>query len=85
MKEGGGQAGQWGLPRVFSFWVTGLGEFPNAQGAAYLVTNYCWLPTQDAWLSGYLPVTFLSMATATLPSPLSALGCRKETDRQAGG
>lgn len=25
------------------------------------------------------------MATATLPSPLSALGPRKETDRQAGG
>lgn len=48
MKEGGGWPGQWGLPRALSFWVTGLGEFPDAQRAAYLVSNCCWLPTQDA-------------------------------------
>lgn len=48
VREGGGQPGHWGLPGVLSFWVTGLGEFPNAQKAAYLVTNCCWLPTQDA-------------------------------------
>lgn len=39
VREGGGQPGYWGLPEVLSFWVTGLGEFPNAQRAAYLVTN----------------------------------------------
>lgn len=44
MKEGGGWPGQWGLPRALSFWVTGLGEFPDAQRAAYLVSNYSGCP-----------------------------------------
>lgn len=48
VKEGGGQPGQWGLPGALRFWVTGLGEFPDAQGAAYLVSKSYQLPTQDA-------------------------------------
>lgn len=43
----------WRWPRGLSFWGHCPWEFPGAQRAAYLVSNCCWLPTQDAWLQGY--------------------------------
>lgn len=81
MKKGGGQPGQWGLPRALSFWVTGLLEFPSARRAAYLVTNCRWLPTQGARLSGYLPATFLPLSHCPLPGVPWSLGNR-QTDTQ---
>ena len=68
-REEGGWPGQWGLPGGLSFWVTSLGEFPDAQRAAYLVSNCCWLPTQDARLQGYLPTTPCQWPLPRCPLP----------------
>lgn len=67
-RTGGGLPGS-GLAPTLGFWVTGLGEFPDAQKAAYLVTNRRRLPTQDARLSGCLPATFCPWPRPGCPLP----------------
>lgn len=69
MGREGGLARRWGLPAGLRFWVTSLGEFPDAQQAAYLVSNCCWLPTQDARLQGYLPATPCQWPLPRCPLP----------------
>lgn len=66
-----------GVTLYLGHWSWGI---PDAQRTAYLLSNGCWLPTQDAWLRGQLPAT-LSVATAMQPS-LECPGAQ-ERDRQA--